>query len=146
MNCSTQLRLRSVPDQLPSKRTKVDTGLRAPTGLLDRWNWDERAAYALARAGNRAALLLVHLDTMGSIVDLHGPAAGTVVQRRAARVLRRALRATDIVGHGGDEFLVLLPARDRQLGELIARRIRSRIRRAIIPVAMTTIRSLPSSI
>jgi diguanylate cyclase (GGDEF)-like protein len=108
------------------------------TGLLDRWGWDERAEQALARAANRAtALLLIDLDGFDRITERHGqPAANTVLQA-AASVLKEALRTTDVLGrygHGGDEFLVLLPARDRQLGELIARRIRARIRRAIIPV------------
>jgi diguanylate cyclase (GGDEF)-like protein len=108
------------------------------TGLLDRWGWDERAEEALARAGNRAAaLLLIDLDGFDRITELHGQHAGNTVLQAAASVLKEALRATDVLGrygHGGDEFLVLLPARDRQLGELIARRIRARIRRAIIPV------------
>jgi diguanylate cyclase (GGDEF)-like protein len=71
---------------------------------------------------------------------VHGRAAGDAVLQAAAAVLRDALRGTDVAGRygghgggGGDEFLVLLPARDRQLGELIARRIHARIRRAIIP-------------
>ena len=109
------------------------------TGLLDRWGWDSRAEEAIAKAGNRAStLLLVDLDSFKSINDLHGHLAGDAVLQAAASVLKDALRTTDVAGryggHGGDEFLVLLPARDRQLGELIARRIRARIRRAIIPV------------
>jgi diguanylate cyclase (GGDEF)-like protein len=108
-------------------------------GLLDRLGWDERAEWALSRAGGRAtALLLVELDGLARITEQLGHTAGRLVLRAAASVMRKALRATDLAGRyggpGGDEFLVLLPARDRQLGELIARRIRSRIRRAIIPV------------
>ena len=105
----------------------------------DIWGWDDRAEEALARAGNRAsALLLVDLDNVNYVNDVHGQPAGDSVLRAAASVLRDALRTTDVAGryggHGGDEFLVLLPARDRQLGELIARRIRARIRRAVIPI------------
>jgi diguanylate cyclase (GGDEF)-like protein len=112
------------------------------TGLLVRWGWNERAEQALAKAGNRAsALLLVDLDGVTAINDIHGYRAGDAVLRETASVLRDALRATDVAGrydgHGGDEFLVLLPARDRQLGEMIARRIRARIRRAIIPILPT---------
>lgn len=109
------------------------------TGLLDRWGWDACAEQALAGAGSRAsALLLVDLDSFTAINDTHGQPAGDAVLRSAATVLKDTVRTTDVAGryggHGGDEFLVLLPARDRQLGELIARRIRARIRRAIIPV------------
>jgi diguanylate cyclase (GGDEF)-like protein len=117
--------------------TQPDADLRCTTGLLDRWSWHVRAAEALAAAGNRAsALLLIDLDNVPLLAAVHGDPAGDAVLQAAASILTDALRATDIAGHGGhggDEFLVLLPARDRQLGELIARRIRARIRRAIIP-------------
>jgi diguanylate cyclase (GGDEF)-like protein len=97
------------------------------TGLLSRRHWELRAAEVLERAGNRAtALLLVDLDGSTPVEE---PAVAAT-----ATVLRDTLRSTDLAGrydHGGDGFLVLLPARDRQLGELIARRIRARIRRAI---------------
>ena len=118
--------------------TQPDTDLCSTTGLLDRWGWAERAEETLVRTGNRAsALLLLDVDSFTYINNLHGQLAGAAVLRAAASILRDALRTTDVAGryggHGGDEFLVLLPARDRQLGELIARRIRARIRRAIIP-------------
>lgn len=109
------------------------------TGLLGRWGWDERAELALAGAGNRAStLLLADVDGFKQINDAHGHLAGDAVLRSVASVLKDTLRDTDIAGryggHGGDEFLVLLPARDRQLGEMIARRIRARVRRAIVPI------------
>ena len=109
-------------------------------GLIDRWGWAQRAEHALERAGNRATcLLLVAVDGFHRITEVHGQLAGDMVLRGVVTALRGALRATDVAGrhegHGGDEVLVLLPARDRQLGELIARRIQSRVRRAVIPAA-----------
>jgi diguanylate cyclase (GGDEF)-like protein len=96
------------------------------------------AEKALERAGSRATtLLLVDLDDFAKINERHGTGAGDRVLRIVASILRNTLRAKDVAGRhdgpGGGGFLVLLPARDRQLGELIARRIRARIRRAIIP-------------
>src|SRR5262245_39457926 len=89
------------------------------TGLLNRWHWDQRAAEAMERAGARAtALLLVVVDGFPRISNRDE------VLRAVSAVLRKTLRTTDLTGryddHGGDGFLVLLPARDRQLGELIA--------------------------
>jgi len=103
------------------------------------WGWVEPAETALAGAANRAsALLLIGLDGLAEIDDAHGHLATDAVVRTVTTVLAGAVRGTDVTGryngHGGDEFLVLLPARDRQLGEMIARRIRARIRRAIIPI------------
>lgn len=116
--------------------TQPDTGER-----LDDlpWGWVESADSALAGAANRAsALLLIGLDGFDRFDDAHGHLAADTVVRTVATVLAGAVRDTDVTarynGHGGDEFLVLLPARDRQLGEMIARRIRARIRRAIIPI------------
>jgi diguanylate cyclase (GGDEF)-like protein len=115
------------------------TGL---TGLTDPWGWTERAEKALAAAGNRAtALLLVELEGLQRITEQHGRRACESVRRAVASVLLSALRGTIVAGRGGHEgagFLVLLPARDRHLGELIARRVRTRIRRAIIPVRSAT--------
>jgi diguanylate cyclase (GGDEF)-like protein len=112
-----------------------DLAIDKLTGLLNRWGWDARAEATLDRITGRAsALLLVEPDGFGR----HGVLAGEMVLRAVASVLRNTLRGSDLAGrfgrHGGGEFLVLLPARDRQLGELIARRIRARIRRAIITV------------
>lgn len=106
------------------------------TGLLDRWAWNARASEVFEASGSRAtALLLIDLDGVATLNALHGDQAGDAVLQAAASILTDALRSTDVTGrHGGDGFLVLLPARDRQLGELIARRIRARVRRAIIPV------------
>ncbi|HET9143453.1 diguanylate cyclase [Actinophytocola sp.] len=115
------------------------TGL---TGLPDLWGWTERAEKALAATGNRAtALLLVELEGLHRITEQHGRRACAAVRRAVTSALLSALRGTDVagrVGHEGDGFLVLLPARDRHRGELIARRIRTRIRRAIIPVLSAT--------
>jgi diguanylate cyclase (GGDEF)-like protein len=115
--------------------TEPGAVFRGTAGLLDRSDWMSRASDALAATGNRAsALLLIDLDGFPALIGLHGDPAGDTVLRATAAILTDALRSTDVTGrHGGDEFLVLLPARDRQLGEMIARRIRSRIRRAIIP-------------
>jgi diguanylate cyclase (GGDEF)-like protein/PAS domain S-box-containing protein len=50
------------------------------------------------------------LDRFKDINDTHGHAAGDRVLLRAAEVLRRHVRASDIVGRvGGEEFLVALP-------------------------------------
>jgi len=108
------------------------------TGLLDRWAWDEAAAQILGQVGAQpAVLLMLDLDRFKEINDTHGHLAGDAVLRAIASVVRGAVRQMDIVGryggHGGDEFLVLLPFTDLARGAKVAERILTQIRAASVP-------------
>src|SRR4051794_12842443 len=108
------------------------------TGLLDRWAWDKAATEILEQVGDQpAVLLMLDLDRFKEINDTHGHLAGDAVLRAIASVVRGAVRQMDIVGryggHGGDEFLVLLPATDLERGGIVAERILTRIRAAAVP-------------
>jgi diguanylate cyclase (GGDEF)-like protein len=107
------------------------------TGLLDRWAWDKAATEILDQVGDQpAVLLMLDLDRFKEINDTHGHLAGDAVLRAIASVVRGAVRQMDIVGryggHGGDEFLVLLPATDLERGEKVAARILTQIRAAAV--------------
>jgi diguanylate cyclase (GGDEF)-like protein len=107
------------------------------TGLLDHWAWDKAAAEILDQVGDQpAVLLMLDLDRFKEINDTHGHLAGDAVLRAVASVVRGAVRQMDIVGryggHGGDEFLVLLPATDRTRGGMVAERILTQIRAAAV--------------
>jgi len=100
------------------------------TGLLDRWGWDTYAPEALRGAHERRqplALLLLDLDHFKDINDRYGHVAGDMVLHAVAEVLQAAVRDEDIVGryggHGGDEFLVLLPTTNRDRAMSVAQRI-----------------------
>ncbi len=107
------------------------------TGLLDRWAWDNAASEILDQVGDQpTVLLMLDLDRFKEINDTHGHLAGDAVLRSVASVVRGAVRQMDIVGryggHGGDEFLVLLPATDIVRGEKVAERILTRVRAAAV--------------
>ncbi len=69
--------------------------------------------------------LLVDLDHFKFVNDTYGHAAGDLVLKEAAEVLRRACRETDtVVRWGGEEFLVVARRTDRAAAEQIARKIR----------------------
>ncbi len=60
--------------------------------------------------------------------DRAGHAAGDDLLRRAAKLLREALRSDDIIARiGGDEFTALLPETDADAARRIVRRIRRHI-------------------
>ncbi|ALG08824.1 GGDEF domain-containing protein [Kibdelosporangium phytohabitans] len=105
------------------------------TLLLDRWGWDEQAPHVLA-ASPSTALVVVDLDNFKRVNDRYGHVAGDAVLKAVADTLRQRTRKGDLVGryggHGGDEFLILLP--DTVLDEALAvtERVRQDIRSLVV--------------
>ncbi|NJC71916.1 GGDEF domain-containing protein [Planosporangium thailandense] len=111
------------------------------TGLLDRWGWDseaEQALQAARRDGRAAALAIIDLDNFKQVNGSFGHLVGDELLRAAAAVVRLVARDGDVVGryggHGGDEFLALLPNTDRAGAVTVAEQIREGIQNARIPV------------
>lgn len=71
------------------------------------------------------SLVLCDLDHFKQVNDTHGHPAGDIVLREGAAVLRRCLRATDLLGrYGGEEFLAVLPQVDLSAACVAAERLR----------------------
>lgn len=69
----------------------------------------ERAIRGIERYGTPGAVLFFDLNDLKLINDNHGHAAGDAALRHVAELLRRNLRASDVLARlGGDEFAVLL--------------------------------------
>ena len=107
------------------RQTRTDT----LTGLWERRYLFEQGEAVFRRArhsGMPLAVLVVDIDLLADINQLHGHEVGDEVIREVAARTRRCLRSDDIVGrYGGDELLVLL--NDTSLGpavEVVAERIR----------------------
>ncbi|HTJ82451.1 MAG TPA: diguanylate cyclase [Polyangiaceae bacterium] len=76
------------------------------------------------RYGHGVGLLVVDIDAMKHINDIGGHLCGDEALSRVGTLLRKSVRATDVVGrYGGDEFVVLLPDVDADGVELVMRRI-----------------------
>jgi diguanylate cyclase (GGDEF)-like protein/PAS domain S-box-containing protein len=95
----------------------------ALTWLPNRRRFLEGVAAELERMhehGEYGALLLLDLDNFKQVNDTAGHLAGDQVLCAAAEVLRRRLRATDVIGRlGGDEFAALvLNVTPRQAAEI----------------------------
>jgi len=71
------------------------------------------------------SVVLCDFDHFKEINDTYGHLAGDAVLREGAAVLRRCLRATDLLGrYGGEEFLAVLPQVDLDAARVAAERLR----------------------
>ena len=69
----------------------------------------ERVARQVARYGTPAAVMFVDVNALKAINDAHGHQAGDAALIHVAAILKREVRATDVVARiGGDEFGLLL--------------------------------------
>lgn len=76
------------------------------------------------RYGTRVSLVLVDLDDFKSINDRSGHLEGDRVLVEVSKVVRAAVRDTDLVARlGGDELAILMPESDAAAAQIAARRI-----------------------
>ncbi len=104
------------------------------TGLANRRKFDQALVTELARArryDNSLSLVLFDVDNFKQVNDTLGHSAGDAVLDQLAGLLRQQLRLADIAARfGGDEIALILPKTDLQQAELLAERLREKIRQA----------------
>lgn len=109
-----------------SLRRQADTD--SLTGLLNRNGFLAAAnrEHAIAqRSGNPLTLALLDLDGFKQINDQRGHVAGDRVLAELGRAWRERLRTGDILArHGGDEFVLLLPATSPESAVSVLDRLR----------------------
>ncbi|MGQ0647638.1 MAG: GGDEF domain-containing protein, partial [Gemmatimonadaceae bacterium] len=102
------------------------------TGLYNRRGFLTLAQQQLklARRGRRELLLLfVDMDDFKEINDTFGHKEGAQALTRAAAILRKTFRDSDIIARlGGDEFVVLAADSTRGTSEAIVQRLRHELR------------------
>ncbi|MEX0782948.1 MAG: diguanylate cyclase [Dehalococcoidia bacterium] len=103
------------------------------TGLYNRRAFDEKLheICECARHGNEpVALIIVDVAGTRTVNEVHGHDAGDSMIRRAAAGIMRCVRVGDFAARvGGDDFGVILPGGDLDLGRRVARRIAHEIER-----------------
>lgn len=108
-------------------RTDPLTGLPNWRGLTEHLERDmERAR----QSREPLSILYVDLDGFKGVNDRHGHGAGDRLLRETARVLREAVRASDVAARvGGDEFVILMPGADATSAGRAGHRIIEAVRR-----------------
>jgi diguanylate cyclase (GGDEF)-like protein/PAS domain S-box-containing protein len=102
------------------------TGLANYREFMDRLEKEVRRA---ERSHHGFTVLLLDLDGLKHINDLHGHLAGNRALQRLAAVMNEHCRSTDLaVRYGGDEFAVVLIDSDKGMAEQVAHRIENGLR------------------
>jgi diguanylate cyclase (GGDEF)-like protein len=103
----------------------------ALTGVSTRGHWTELAVQEARRArryDSPACLLMLDVDEFKHVNDTWGHGFGDQVLIEVARSLRASLRDCDLLGRlGGEEFGVLLPESDVDVGAQVAERLRAAV-------------------
>lgn len=118
------------------------------TGLLNHRSFFEEVARELEwtrRTQEPAALILLDLDRFKRINDAHGHAAGDLVLRAVAELLRAERRATDVIGRlGGEEFALVVRGAHAVRGGQLAERLRADLEQVAVPTASGVVRPTAS--
>jgi diguanylate cyclase (GGDEF)-like protein len=122
---------RPVSTEVDSEEMKALQHLAATdplTGLANRRGGERHIANEISRAKRERrplSCVLIDLDRFKQVNDTFGHQAGDQLLRDVSNLLRRTVRAYDIlVRWGGEEFLLVLPGVDRDVARMLAERVR----------------------
>lgn len=128
-------------------RLQLEAQTDSKTGLLNvRYfnqhfdEWLERAK----RQGRPLSVMMADLDYLRRINNNYGHLAGDIVLIGISEIIRRTVRAQDIVGRfGGEEFAILLPDTDQEEAYRVAEAVRQAIAETTfdVPTSPTPIRT-----
>ncbi len=95
----------------------------------------DRETQRSKRSERKFAVMMLDVDHFKNFNDTYGHAAGDLVLKYLAKVLRETVRDVDTVArYGGEEFTVVLPETKTPEAAMVAERIRARMAGAAVPV------------
>jgi two-component system cell cycle response regulator len=130
---NTQIKRKRYTDRLRFNVTRsMELAVTDPlTGLYNRRHMDKQLEIHVTNAaarGKPVSLLTVDVDFFKPINDTHGHDVGDRVLQELAVRLKAQVRAIDLCCRmGGEEFVVILPETDLQVGFTVAERLRRNI-------------------
>lgn len=102
------------------------------TGLHNRRYFNEMLEYEVGRSkrhGHEFSLLMLDLDDFKDVNDTWGHPCGDMVLRRIAESLKAETRKGDLSARlGGDEFILMLTETGREGAQMVAEKLRRRMR------------------
>jgi diguanylate cyclase (GGDEF)-like protein len=114
-----------------NEKTRVMSITDGLTGLANHREFYQSLRRELIRAkryGHRVSLLMVDVDDFKQFNDSYGHLAGDFALKKIAGILRRCVRANDIVArYGGEEFGIILPEATASGALMLAERIKTEI-------------------
>lgn len=103
------------------------------TGLLNRLGYDSKAAIIDTEGNLPISVVFINLDGLRMMNDTFGKAFGDEIIIKAADILRKICRDSDVISRiGGDEFLVLMPRTKALVAKEIAEALKSEYSRELI--------------
>lgn len=122
-----QMELRVDEEERRAERFQAQALTDALTGLYNRGGWEQLLAKEEARYQRyrqSSVVIVVDLDELKAVNDLHGHAAGDSLIKRAASALQAASRSEDVVARlGGDEFGIIGVGCDLAAGQALCNRL-----------------------
>ena len=103
----------------------------ALTNLNNRRQFEIRLKQEIAtskRQNNPLCAMMIDIDFFKKVNDTYGHASGDAVLRGVAKIIKSALRESDIPArYGGEEFAILLPYTHIEEAEIVGERLRKAI-------------------
>jgi two-component system, cell cycle response regulator len=127
---NTQIKRKRYTDRLRLNVTRsMELAVTDPlTGLFNRRHMDNQLEIHVSNAASRGkpvSILAVDVDFFKPVNDTHGHDVGDRVLQELAVRLKAQVRAIDLCCRmGGEEFIVILPETDLQVGFTVAERLR----------------------
>ena len=102
----------------------VDSGLFSYTQILHLLKIEFSRA---RRYQYQLSCILIEVDRLGALGDLHGAEVRDQVENSVADLLNRYSRSCDFVGRLGERFVVVLPHTDGKGAQLLGQRLHDRV-------------------